>query len=91
MEKKIHIYYINRIKSNLGRIFEAEDTYCFTEEDQHIVVANNRAIEHWLKKAGITDPELKQEILSNVDWCWDGCKERLEGLGWTVLTGKENI
>ncbi len=91
MEKKIHIYYINRIKNNLGRIFEAEDTYCFTEEDQHVVTANDRAIEHWLKKAGITDSKLKQEILSNVDWCWEGCAENLEKLGWTVLRGKENL
>lgn len=91
MEKKIHIYYINRIKNNLGRIFEAEDTDCFTEEDYNVVVANQRAIEHWLKKAGITDSNLKQEILSNVDWCWDGCAENLGKLGWTILRGKENL
>ena len=91
MEKKIHIYYINRIKTNLRRIFEAEDTYYFTEEDSHIVGSNNRAIEHWLKKAGITDPQLKQEILSNIDlWC-GGCAEHLEKLGWTIVRGKENL
>ena len=91
MEKKIHIYYINRIKHNLSRIFEAEDTYCFTEEDQHIVEANNRAIEHWLKKAGIIDPKLKQEILSNVDWCWDDCAKHLETLGWEIIRGESEL
>lgn len=90
MEKVIHIYYINRIKNCLGRIFEAEDTDpCYV--DYHIVRANERAIDHWLDKANVKDKNLRQEILSNVDWCWDFCKERLEDLGWTVLTGKETF
>lgn len=89
--KKIHIHYINRIKTCLRKIFEAEDTYCFTEEDKRIVVANNRAIEHWLKKANITDPVERKELMDNIDWCWDNCADNLEKLGWEIIRGKENL
>ena len=90
-EKTIHIFYINKIKHCLGRIFEAEDTYCVTAEDKRIVTANERAIDHWLKKAGITSNEERKDILECVDWCWDGCAESLEKRGWTVLRGKETL
>ncbi len=84
----IHIYYINRIKDCLLRIFEAEDD---DYVDYRIVSANERAIDHWLDKANVVDKELQREILQNVDWCWDGCAEKLESLGWTILRGKENL
>ena len=55
--KQIHIHYINKIKRCKLRIFEAEDNYVFTVEDKAVVTANERAIEHWLKKANITNEE----------------------------------
>ena len=89
-QKTIHIYYINRIKKCLGRIFEAEDSDML-EDDINIVNANNRAIQHWFKKAKIFDYHLQQEILSNVNWYDNSSAKTLENLGWTILKGKENL
>ncbi len=86
--KTIHIWYINRIKSLLGDIFYEEDN---DYVDGRVVANKWRAIDNCFKKAGINDIELQREVLDNVDWCWDGCAERLEKLGWTILRGKENI
>lgn len=86
--KTIHIWYINKIKYMLGGIFEQEDS---DYPDNRIIRNKERAIENCFKKAGITSEEDQREIYENVDWCWDGCAERLEALGWTVLRGKENF
>ena len=87
--KQIHIHYINKIKRCKLRIFEAEDNYVFTVEDKAVVTANERAIEHWLKKANITNEEERRELLNIVDWSNDNCSGALEKLGWTILRGKE--
>lgn len=86
--KKIHIHYINRIKTCLRKIFEAEDT---DYVDGRVVSANNKAIEHWLDKANITDPVERKELMDNIDWCWDNCAGNLEKLGWEIIRGKENL
>ena len=88
MSKKIHIYYINRIKDCNGRIFEAEDD---DYPDYRIVSANERAIEHWLNKAGIIDKKERTEIIENCYWYYDDCAGVLEKLGWTIIRGKENL
>ena len=72
----------------LEQIFEEEDN---DYVDNRVVVNKWRAIENCLKKANITDEKTKEEFFQNVDWCWDGCAERLEKLGWTILRGKELI
>lgn len=88
MNKQIHIYYINRIKDCLLRIFEFEDDDCV---DYRGVRANERAIEHWLDKAKIYDTDLRHELYEHIDWTCDACVESLEKLGWTIIRGKENL
>lgn len=88
MNKQIHIYYINKIKNCLLKIFDAEDDEI---PNRRIVVANENAIDKYLNKAGIINKELRQELLSNITWSNDKCKEKLEGLGWKILTGKEEL
>ena len=76
MKKQIHIYYINKIKERLMRIYDIED-----------VATNEIAINRYLDKAGIINNELRQELLRNIVWYDNDCKGKLEKLGWKVLTG----
>ena len=76
MKKQIHIYYINKIKERLMRIYDVED-----------VATNEIAINRYLDKAGIINKELRQELLRNIVWSDNDCKGKLEKLGWKVLTG----
>lgn len=85
MSKTIHMYYINKIKDCTYRIFEQEDD---DFPNGRIIKRNYRAIEQWLDKAGITDEKLRSELLHNIYWTCDNCKERLEKLGWKVIIGK---
>jgi len=84
MSKKIHIYYINKIKMCMLKIFEAEDD---DYPDRKIVKANEKAIEHYLDKAGIVDEKLKTELLYNIRWTDDNCALTLVKLGWTIEYG----
>ena len=87
-KKKIHIYYVNKIKNLDYKIFEQEDD----DYPNAIVIRScERWKKHWLDKANIMDDELRSEILCNCVWSNDKCREKLEKLGWTVLEGKENI
>lgn len=88
MNKIIHMYYINKIKNAKLNIFEAEDD---DYPDLKTVKANERAIEHYLDKANIKDNKLREELLYNIQWTNDNCVQTLENLGWTIITGKENI
>lgn len=84
-EKKIHIYYINHIKRLDYKIFEYEDD---DYPDYRAVKNCENQIKKWLDKAGITDKDLRQEVLSVLSWCDDKCCEKLEELGWTILKGE---
>ena len=88
MNKRINIYYINRIKVCLMRIYDAEDD---ETTNRRIVVANERAIDNFLNKAGIINKDLRQELLTNISWANDNCKEKLEKLGWEILTGSKAL
>lgn len=87
-EKKIHIYYINRIKFLDLKIFEYEDDDCPNIRAVNICERN---IEKWLDKAGITDKDSRREIRSCCSWSSENCCEELKNLGWKVLTGRENL
>ena len=84
LEKKIHMYYINKIKNCMLKIFEAEDE---DFPNRKIVRANENAIDHYLDKAKIFDEQLRQELLENIIWTNDNCVETLEKLGWEVIRG----
>lgn len=86
MNKQIHIYYINKIKDCLLKIHDSEDDEI---PNRRIVSANENAIDKYLNKAGIINKELRQELLVNISWSNDNCKEKLEKLGWKILTGRE--
>lgn len=88
MNKTIHMYYINKIKTAKLKIFETEDD---DYPNLKTVRANERAIEHYLDKANIKDNKLREELLYNIRWTNDNCVQALEKLGWTIITGKENI
>lgn len=84
MNKIIHMYYINKIKTCKLNIFEAEDD---DYPDLKTVRANERAIEHYLDKAGINDNKLREELLYNIRWTNDNCVDTLIKLGWTIEYG----
>lgn len=88
MSKKIHMYYLNKIKDCTYRIFEQEDD---DFPNRRIISANYRAREHWLDKVGVQDEKDRHELRKNISWTCDTCKERLEKLGWEVIVGKDNI
>ena len=88
MNKQIHIYYINRIKVCLMRIY---DTIECGIPNKRIAAANINAIDKFLNKAGIINKELRQELLISISWANDNCKERLEKLGWKILTGSKAL
>lgn len=86
-EKKIHIYYINKIKNLDEKIFEYQDDDA--EYVNWVAVRKcEREIEHWLDKAKITDQELRREVLRCINWYNDRCCDRLEELGWEILKGE---
>lgn len=84
MKKQIHIYYINKIKECLMKIYDAEDDDIL---NRRIIAINENAIDKYLGNAGIVDKELRQELLRNIVWYDNDCKGKLEKLGWKVLTG----
>lgn len=86
MNKVIHMYYINKIKTAKLNIFEAEDD---DYPDLKTVRANERAIEHYLDKANIKDEKLREELLYNIQWTNDNCIKVLEKLGWTIIKGRK--
>ncbi len=86
--KKIHIYYINKIKNLDLKIFEYEDDDC---PNYRAVNLCERNIEKWLDKAGITDQDSRREVRGCCNWANNKCCEELKKLGWEVLTGKENL
>ena len=80
--------YVNKIKNLYYKIFEYQDEdyeYVNTRAVQNC----ERHIENWLTKAGIFGKELRQELLSCINWADDNCVKKLEKLGWTVLRGKD--
>lgn len=87
-KKKIHIYYVNKIKNLDYKIFEQEDS----DYPNAIVIRScNRWKKHWLDKANISDESLRNEVLATCIWSDDNCTTKLENNGWTVLTGEENV
>ena len=88
LEKKIHMYYINKIKNCMLKIFEAEDE---DFPNRKIVRANENEIDKYLDKAKILDKNLRQELLENIRWTNDNCVSTLEKLGWEVIRGKDNF
>lgn len=88
MNKEIHIYYINKIKDCLMKLWDAENN---DVPNRRIIARNENAINKYLDKAGIIDKELRQELLRNIVWCDNDCKGKLEKLGWKILTDKEEV
>ena len=88
MNKQINIYYINKIKNCLMKLYEAEDN---DAPNRRIIARNENAINKYLDKAGIIDKELRGELLRNIVWCDNDCKGKLEKLGWKILTDKEEV
>lgn len=87
-EKRIHIYYINKIKFCKGRIYDAQDDLFV---DNRVVAQNERAIELYLDKAKIFDKDLRFELKKHCNWYNDNCCKVLEKLGWIIEKGKENL
>lgn len=88
MNKQIDIYYINKIKDCLMKLWDAEDN---DTPNRRIIARNENAINKYLDKAGIIDKELRGELLRNIVWCDNDCKGKLEKLGWKILTGGEEV
>lgn len=88
MNKQIDIYYINKIKDCLMKLWDAEND---DVPNRRIIARNENAINKYLDKAGIIDKELRQELLRNIVWCDNDCKGKLEKLGWKILTDKEEV
>ena len=88
MNKQINIYYINKIKDCLMKLWDAEND---DVPNRRIIARNENAINKYLDKAGIIDKELRQELLRNIVWCDNDCKGKLEKLGWKILTDKEEV
>lgn len=88
MNKQIDIYYINKIKDCLMKLYDAKDN---DTPNRRIIVRNENAINKYLDKAGIIDKELRQELLRNIVWCDNDCKGKLEKLGWKILTDEDGI
>lgn len=87
-KKKIHIYYVNKIKYLDYKIYEQEDN----DYPNYIVVKScERWKRHWLYKANIMDENLRNELLSICLWHCDDIEARLEANGWQILRGKENL
>ena len=82
--KEIRMITINKIKTCLLRIFEAEDD---SEPDYNIVRANWAAITRLLKPYQFSEEETS-ELFKIVNWTNDNCVGALEKLGWKVV--KEN-
>lgn len=88
MNKQIDIYYINKIKDCLMKLWDAEND---DAPNRRIIARNENAINKYLDKAGIIDKELRGELLRNIVWCDNDCKGKLEKLGWKILTDKEEV
>lgn len=88
MNKQIDIYYINKIKDCLMKLWDAENN---DNPNRRIIARNENAINKYLDKAGIIDKELRGELLRNIVWCDNDCKGKLEKLGWKILTGGEEV
>ena len=87
-KKKIHIYYVNKIKNLDYKIYEQEDN----DYPNYIVVRScERWKKHWLDKANIINDELRSEILSICLWHYDDAETRLQEKGWQIIRGKENL
>ena len=88
MNKQIHIYYINKIKDCLMKLWDAENN---DNPNRRIIARNENAINKYLDEAGVIDKELRGELLRNIVWCDNDCKGKLEKLGWKILTDKEKV
>lgn len=88
MNKQIHIYYINKIKDCLMKLWDAENN---DAPNRRIIARNENAINKYLDKAGIIDKELRQELLKNIVWCDNDYKGKLEKLGWKILSDREGV
>lgn len=86
--KKIHIYYINKIKNLDMKIFEYEDDDC---PNRRGVAKCEKEIERCLDNAGITEGELRREVRGACSWCDDNCVKKLKDKGWEILIGKETF
>ena len=82
--KEIRMITINKIKTCLLRIFEAEDD---SEPDYNIIRANWAAITRLLKPYQFSEEE-RTELFKIVDWANNNCAKGLEKLGWKILRGK---
>lgn len=76
-QKRIHIYYVNKVKDSLTKLANAPN--------QRSVYANEKYVRVWLDRADILDDVLRQEII-------DACKLNnsvsvLQQKGWNVLEG----
>lgn len=74
--------YINRLKRCDLNIFEAEDDI---PANRRKVVANERAKEHWLDKAGIIKEDYRREVLELACWETDSVATELMIKGWKII------
>ena len=88
--KKIHIFYINKIKNLDRHIFNNLNNKS-SNNNILIIRSCERWIRHWLDKANILDEDLRLEVKNCCVWNNNACARDLEDLGWTILRGKENL
>ena len=82
MQKEVHIYYVNKIKTSLKNIENAKKA---DNVNIHSIHMNEGFIKRWLKRADILDDDLAKELV-------DACKKEdsvslLRRSGWRVLEG----
>lgn len=88
-KKRIHIFYINKIKNLDRHIFNNLNNK--SSNSTLIIRSCERWIRHWLDKANILDEDLRLEVKNCCVWNNNACARDLEDLGWTILRGKENL
>ena len=82
-KKKIHIFYINKIKNLDRHIFNNLNNK--SSNSTLIIRSCERWIRHWLDKANILDEDLRLEVKNCCVWNNNACARDLEDLGWTIL------
>ena len=83
--KKIHIYYLNKIKETLAKEFTEQDS---EEPDKRKIYIYERTLRHWIDKAQLSDDEWL-DLYTLIDWQNDDCVSTLKANGWEILTGEK--
>lgn len=89
--KRIHIFYVNRIKEAKKAAFDSMDNAADVVDGAVAEAREKRKIERLLDQAGIADPKDHRQVLGIVNWYDRHCVDRLEKSGWEVVRGRENL